>query len=111
MLVGELAQELEVVALALSAQELVEDLVIAVRAERLLDLAPIVGVEILLLVHGKTHEHEVAHEVRRGEVLSRGVHRLKDELRVVLALRKRNDHDLKRAASQLALDAVSPIKL
>ena len=77
------------------AQELVEDLVIAVRAERLLDLAPVVGVEVLLLVHGKTHEHEVAHEVRRGEVLTRRVHRLEDELRVVLALRERDSNDLK----------------
>lgn len=68
------------------AEELVEDLVIAIGTERLLNCAPVVGVEVLLLVHGKTHEDEVAHEVRRGKVLARGVHRLKNELRVVLTL-------------------------
>lgn len=82
------------------AEELVEDLVMAVGTERLLNLAPVVGVEVLLLVHGKSHEHEVAHKVRCGEVLSRRVHRLKDELRVVLPLRESDCHDLK------ALDTV-----
>ena len=84
------------------AQELIEDLVIAVRAERLLDLAPVVSVEILLFVHGKAHEHEVTHEIGRGEVLARRVHRLEDELRIVLALRERDSDDLK------ALDAERP---
>ena len=82
------------------AEELVEDLVIAVGTERLLNCAPVVGVEVLLLVHGKSHEYEVAHKVRCREVLSRGVHRLKDELRVVLPLRKGDRHNLE------ALDAV-----
>ena len=63
------------------AQELVEDFIVAVRSERLLDLTPVVSVEILLFVHRKAHKHEVAHEVCRGEVLARRVHRLEENLR------------------------------
>ena len=40
-------------------QPVAQKLVVAVRTERLLDLAPVVCVEVLLLVHGKAHEHEV----------------------------------------------------
>lgn len=38
------------------AEEFVEDLVIAVGTKRLFNCAPVVGVEVLLLVHGKSHE-------------------------------------------------------
>ena len=59
--------------------------------------AAAVNIQILLLAHGKTREHVVADEIRRREVLARGVHRLKDELRVVLPLGKRDGDDLKAA--------------
>ena len=73
------------------SHELVEDRVVGGRAECHLDGAPVRLVELVL--PGVAHEHEVANEVGRGEVLSRGVHGLEDELRVVLALGERDrDH-------------------
>lgn len=55
------------------AEEVVEDLVVAVRPEGLLDLAPVIRVEVLLLGHRKAHERVVADEFGRREVLARGV--------------------------------------
>ncbi len=79
------------------AHELVEDRVIGGRAERELDGTPVGLVELVLL--RVAHQNEVADEVGRGEVLASGVHRLEDELGIVLPLRQRDRYHLE------ALDA------
>lgn len=47
-----------------------------------LDDVPTINVKIITLIAQKPHEHEVANKVRRGEILSYGVHRLEDKLRI-----------------------------
>ena len=80
----------------IAARKLVKGVVVGIgyRAQDLLQRAPVRAVKLLLLAERVAHEHKVAHEVARGKVLARGIHGLKDDLRIVDALSERDRHDL-----------------
>ena len=80
-----------------AADKVVEGLAVGVGAQDLLDGPPEGLVHVVLLLDRVGHQHEVADEVGRREVLACGVHRLEDSLRLVLPLRERDGDYLKPA--------------
>ena len=58
---------------------------------------PVILIERNLLINGLPHENKVAHEVGTGKIFARRVHRLENELRIILALSERYRHNLQAA--------------